>query len=221
MPLVFDVYGTLLDVDAAARVAAKTNPSLNDNWSAVSAAWRTRQLSYSWLRSLMGKYVGFWEITTQSLDVTLAEMGLTDAKLRQQLLDLYFVLPAYEETRRELQAMANVSHRLGVLSNGSPSMLAAGLKSAGIADLLDHVLSVDSLGVYKPAPAVYRMVLDAFGCSASDVTFFSSNNWDIAGAGSFGFKTIWVNRAGKIWDDLPSPPDHVVGSLAEAVNIIN
>ena len=228
MPLVFDVYGTLLDVDAAARKVAAENPNFKEHWADVSAAWRQRQLSYSWLRSLMGNYVDFWQVTQDSLDVTLAEMraetagkGLDDQGLRQQLLDLYFTLPAYDEVKGQLQALKRAGHQLAVLSNGSPQMLKAGLASAGIDGLLDKVLSVDVLGIYKPDPKVYAMVLDAYGCKASDVTFFSSNNWDIAGAGSFGFKTIWVNRAGKTWDDLPEKPHHIVRSLAEAVNLLD
>lgn len=221
MPFVFDVYGTLLDVDAAARQAARENPSFKEHWADVSAAWRQRQLSYSWLRSLMGNYADFWQITEDALDVTLAEMGLDDHGLRQQLLDLYFTLPAYDEVKGQLNAMNAAGHQLAALSNGSPEMLRAGLASAEIDGLLDKVLSVDTLGIYKPDPRVYAMVVDAYGCKASDVTFFSSNNWDIAGAGSFGFKTIWVNRAGKTWDDLPEKPHHIVGSLAEAINLLD
>ena len=107
-----------------------------------------------------------------------------------------------------------------MLSNGAPAMLDSALSAAGIADSLDQVLSVDSLQLYKPDPAVYRLVTDAFGCAASEVTFYSSNNWDVAGAGSFGFKTIWVNRGGKPWDDLPEPPAHQVTSLAEAMTLL-
>ncbi|MCE2517505.1 MAG: haloacid dehalogenase type II [Alphaproteobacteria bacterium] len=221
MPLIFDVYGTLLDVDAAASKTAEKHPSFAEHWADVSAAWRHRQLSYSWLRSLMGRYTSFWQITMDALDVTLDEMGINEPQLRQHLLDLYYQLPAYDEVAAQLSAMSAKGHALGVLSNGSPDMLAGGLTSAGIYDQLDHVLSVDSLNCYKPDPRVYEMVLKAFDCTAEQVTFFSSNNWDIAGAGSFGFRTIWVNRGGKTWDDLPEPPTHIVSSLAEAVRLID
>lgn len=221
MPLIFDVYGTLLDVDAAARATAARHPDFARYWVEVSNAWRQRQLSYSWLRSLMGRYDTFWQITTDALDVTLAEMGIEDQALRQNLLDLYYELPAYDEVAAQLAAMRARGHGLGVLSNGSPDMLAGGLVSAGIHDQLDHVLSVDALKLYKPDPRVYAMVQDAFGCAAEEVTFFSSNNWDIAGAGSFGFRTIWVNRGGKTWDALPERPHHIVASLAEAMTLID
>lgn len=220
MPLIFDVYGTLLDVDAAAREASETSPMLKENWPQLAAAWRQRQLSYSWLRTLMGQYIPFWQITADALDVTLKDMGIDDSDLRQMLLNLYYELSAYDEVPSQLEAMKQGGHQLGVLSNGSPDMLSACLKSAQIDGLIDTVLSVDVLKIYKPDPRVYAMVLEAYGCKAEDVVFFSSNNWDVAGAGSFGFKTIWVNRANKVWDDLPEKPHHVVSSLAEALPII-
>ena len=225
MPLVFDVYGTLLDVDAAAHETAIRKKSEGDNhfsdhWAQLAQNWRQRQLSYSWLRSLMGRYVPFWQITTEALDVTMAEMGLEDPDLRESLLNLYLELTAYDEVTTQLSAYKDKGHHLAVLSNGSPEMLDSGLTSSGIGSLLDAVLSVDSLKIYKPDPSVYAMVTDHFGCDASNVTFFSSNNWDIAGAGSFGFRTIWVNRGEKTWDDLPERPDHIVSSLAEAAKLI-
>jgi 2-haloacid dehalogenase len=221
MPLVYDVYGTLLDVDAAARKIAERDPAFAEHWAQLSANWRQRQLSYSWLRSLMGKYVPFWQITTEALDVTMGEMGLDDPALRDNLLTLYLDLQAYDEVKPELTALKNKGHQLAVLSNGNPEMLERGLASAGISPLLDAVLSVDELGVYKPDPRIYAMVTSQFDCAPEDVMFFSSNNWDVAGAGSFGFKTIWVNRAGKTWDDLPERPHHIVSSLAEAMDLID
>ena len=225
MPLVFDIYGTLLDVDAAAREMAEQKKTegdsrFADNWSQLSAGWRQRQLSYSWLRSLMGRYVPFWQITTEALDVTMGEMGLDDPQLRDNLLNLYLDLTAYDEVTAQLSAYKEKGYQLAALSNGSPDMLDRGLTSSGIGPMLDAVLSVDSLKVYKPDPRVYAMVTDHFSCDPQEVMFFSSNNWDIAGAGSFGFKTIWVNRAGKTWDDLPERPHHIVSSLAEASSLI-
>jgi 2-haloacid dehalogenase len=220
MPLVYDVYGTLLDVDAAARNMAERNPAFAKSWVQLSANWRQRQLSYSWLRSLMGRYVPFWQVTTEALDVTMGEMGLDDPELRENLLKLYLELQAYDETTSELTALKNKGHQLAVLSNGSPEMLERGLSSSGIGPLLDAVLSVDEIGVYKPDPRIYAMVTSHFDCAPENVMFFSSNNWDVAGAGSFGFKTFWVNRAGKTWDDLPERPHHIVSSLAEAADLI-
>lgn len=213
-PLVFDIYGTLLDVDAAARKLAP------EDWPELAARWRQRQLSYSWLRSLMGRYVPFWQITTESLDVTLKEMGINDTTLRENLLNLYLDLPPYDEVVPQLQAYKEKGYPLAALSNGNPEMLDRALESSGISSLLDATLSIDRLKIYKPDPKVYNMVLEHFGCTASDVTFFSSNNWDIAGAGSFGFRTIWVNRGNKVWDALGDSPPHIVSSLSEAADLI-
>ena len=218
MPYVFDVYGTLLDVDAAAREAVESHPELVASWPQLSMSWRQRQLSYSWLRSLMHHYVPFWQITTDALDVTLNEMGLKGDALRQTLLNLYLELSAYDEVPEILARLKSQGKPLAVLSNGNPEMLDAALKSAGIDHLLDAVLSVDGLQCYKPDPRVYALVTDHFGCSAADVTFFSSNNWDVAGAGGFGFSTVWVNRAGKVWDDLPKPPGRQALSITSAVD---
>ena len=217
MPFVFDVYGTLLDVDAAAREAAseKGMEGFAEVAGELSARWRQRQLAMTWLRSLMGEYTDFWTVTQDTLDATLEEMGLASPALRSRLLELYLKLSAYEEVPRELDAMRAAGHSLGVLSNGNPAMLERALESAGILGLFDHVLSVDKLRVYKPHPSVYQLAVDAFGCEPGEIAFFSSNNWDIAGAGARGFRTVWVNRAGRVWDAPPPLPAHQAASLAE------
>ncbi len=217
MPLVFDVYGTLLDIDAAARDAAVRYPKFAQHWQPLSIAWRQRQLSYTWLRSMMGDYASFWQITENALDVTLAEMGLDDADLRRCLLDLYLDLPAYTEVTAILAEAKAAGHKLAVLSNGNSSMLEQALQSAGIRDFFDVVLSVDVVEIYKPAPQVYSLATKAFDCAAGDIKFFSSNHWDISGAGSFGFTTFWVNRGGRVWDDIPKRPDYIAASLSGAM----
>lgn len=224
MPYIFDVYGTLLDVDAAARAAAREPgmERLADCWPDLAAAWRTRQLSYSWLRTTMQRYTDFWTITQNALDVTLRDMGLDhDPALRDRLLALYTTLDAYPEVPAALETLAARGGGLGVLSNGAPPMLDAALAAAGIAGHFDHLLSVDSLRLYKPDPAVYRLVIDAYDCQPGDVLFFSSNNWDVAGAATFGFETVWVNRAGKIWDDLPGQPAHIAPDITAALALIS
>ena len=219
MPFVFDVYGTLLDVDSAARVAA-AEPGMErlaENWPELAAKWRARQLNQSWLRTSMQQYVDFWKITEISLDVTLKELGLEDSNLRSRLLSLYTTLSAYDDAIEALDILNQREESCAVLSNGPPYMLDEALQASGLTPKLDQILSVDALKLYKPDPAVYQLVLDAYGCRAEDVTFFSSNHWDISGAGSFGFKTIWVNRSGQLWEGLPTPPTHEVSSLREAV----
>lgn len=223
MPYVFDVYGTLLDVDAAAREAAQEPgmEALQTCWPALATGWRQRQLSYSWLRTLMDRYVDFWTITQNALDVTLAELDLAgDAALRDRLLALYTRLSAYDEVPDVLAQLNARDCGMGVLSNGSSAMLASALGAAQIAPMFDQIVSVDQIGIYKPDPAVYKMITDTYGCRASEVVFFSSNHWDVAGAGAFGFTTVWVNRAGKLWDDLPEPPHHIVPNLSAALQLV-
>ena len=215
---VFDAYGTLLDVDAAAREAASEPgmEALKENWLPIAKGWRERQLRYSWLCSMMGQYDDFWELTTRALDATLKEYALaSDDKVRARLLSLYSELSAYEEVPEVLANLKAAGHKLAVLSNASPSMLVKALEAAGISDWFDELLSVDVLKCYKPTPAVYQLVTERFDCKPSDVTFFSSNNWDVSGAGAFGFRTIWVNRTGAAWDKLPGKPDRIVKSISE------
>jgi 2-haloacid dehalogenase len=216
---VFDAYGTLLDVDAAAREAAAEPgmEALKENWLPIAKGWRERQLRYSWLCSMMGKYDDFWELTIRALDTTLEEHALaSNDKVRARLLSLYSELSAYQEVPEVLANLKAAGHRLAVLSNASPSMLVKALDAAGISEWFDELLSVDVLKCYKPTPAVYQLIPERFDCKPSDVTFFSSNNWDVSGAGAFGFKTIWVNRTGVVWDNLPGKPDIIVNSISEA-----
>ena len=216
--VVFDAYGTLLDVDAAARVAASEPgmEALKENWLPIAKGWRERQLRYSWLCSMMGQYDDFWELTTRALDATLEEHALaSDDKIRARLLSLYSELSAYEEVPKVLASLKAAGHELAVLSNASPNMLEKAIEAAGIAEWFNELLSVDVLRCYKPTPVVYQLVTERFDCKPSDVTFFSSNNWDVSGAGAFGFRTIWVNRAGAAWDKLPNSPDKIVRTIAE------
>ena len=215
---VFDAYGTLLDVDAAAREAASEPgmEALKENWLPIAKGWRERQLRYSWLCSMMGQYDDFWELTTRALDATLKEYALaSDDKVRARLLSLYSELSAYEEVPEVLANLKAAGHKLAVLSNASPSMLVKAVEAAGISEWFDELLSVDVLKCYKPTPAVYQLVIERFECKPGEVTFFSSNNWDVSGAGAFGFRTIWVNRADAAWDKLPSFPDKIVRTIAE------
>ena len=216
--VVFDAYGTLLDVDAAAREAASEPgmEALKENWLPIAKGWRERQLRYSWLCSMMGQYDDFWELTTRALDATLEEHALaSNDKIRARLLSLYSELSAYEEVPKVLANLKAAGHELAVLSNASPNMLEKAIEAAGIAEWFNELLSVDVLRCYKPTPVVYQLVIERFDCKPSDVTFFSSNNWDVSGAGAFGFRTIWVNRAGAAWDKLPNSPDKIVRTIAE------
>jgi 2-haloacid dehalogenase len=166
---------------------------------------------------MMGKYDDFWELTTRALDSTLEEHAVSsDEKIRKRLLSLYRELSAYGEVPKVLANLKAAGHKLAVLSNASPHMLTTAIEAAGISEWFDELLSVDVLKCYKPTPIIYQLVTERFNCKPSDVTFFSSNNWDVSGAGAFGFKTIWVNRAGVVWDNLPGKPDLIVKSISEA-----
>jgi 2-haloacid dehalogenase len=213
---VFDAYGTLFDVAAAARAAAAEPGAGNwsARWPSLSALWRRKQLEYTWLRAVAGSHVDFWQVTQEALDWAMEAEGLDSPCLRQRLLDLYHELSAFPEVARVLEALKSQGLKLAILSNGAPAMLEAAARSAEIAPLLDAILSVEDVGVFKPHPAVYRMVGTHFGTRPSEVAFVSSNGWDACAAAAFGFHAIWVNREGAPMDRLHGRPAHVLSDLA-------
>jgi 2-haloacid dehalogenase len=205
---VFDAYGTLFDVGSAARRLAGTpgNEALASKWRGLAADWRRKQLEYSWLRAAAGAHADFWQVTGDALDWALDAAGLAEAGLRDDLMALYRELAVYPEVPEVLARLRSGGLRTGILSNGSPSMLDAAVASAGIAGLLDHVLSVEAVGVFKPAPSVYDLVGAAFRVAPQEVLFVSSNGWDAAAASGRGFATIWANREGAPPERLPWAP---------------
>jgi 2-haloacid dehalogenase len=208
--VVFDAYGTLFDVHAAvARHAAAVGPDA----ARLSEIWRAKQLEYSWVLSLAERYQSFWTLTERALDYALARCTSVDRGLRAALLDAYRTLDAYPEAAAVLATLRERGFRTGILSNGSPDMLSSAVASARLGELLDRVLSVDSVGVFKTSPRSYALVTDAFGVSPAEIAFISSNRWDVAGASAFGFPAVWVNRAGlpEEYDELP--PVAVVSEL--------
>lgn len=220
---IFDAYGTLFDVAAAAREAAAKpgQDKLAECWPKLAADWRAKQLEYTWLRAITGDHKAFWQVTEDGLDWALEAQGLEgDTALRATLLALYRELSAYDEVPGMLEALKARGLATGILSNGSPDMLDAAVQSAGIGPLLDAVLSVESVGIFKPADQVYEMVMDRFGGARRDVMFVSSNGWDAAGAARFGFTTVWVNRAQLPIDRLGHPPDHILTDLAPLPGLV-
>src|SRR5271165_1891001 len=210
---VFDAYGTLFDVHApAAALAAE----LGERASAISAQWRTKQLEYTWLRSLMGRYADFAQVTADALDYVLAANGLAGAPVRDKLLTLYTSLAAYADSAPCLEALKKAGARTGILSNGSPAMLAAAVSSAKLGGLFDYILSVDSVQIYKPSPKVYALATNAFGLEAAQIAFVSANGWDCSGAAAFGFHVIHVNRFNQAGERLGAEPAHHVANLSEA-----
>ncbi|WP_299656138.1 haloacid dehalogenase type II [uncultured Tateyamaria sp.] len=213
---IFDAYGTLFDVAAAARIAAAEPdfPQLADTWPAVAEHWRLKQLQYTWLRAITGAHTDFWQVTQEGLDWALERNGLDgDTALRARLLALYWELQAYAEVPAMLHALKEAGMNTAILSNGSPDMLNGAVQSAGIRDVLDDCLSVESVGIFKPDASVYDLVGKRFGCAKDEVLFVSSNGWDAAGASGYGFTTAWVNRAGEPLDRLPWTPQHVLTDL--------
>lgn len=215
---VFDAYGTLFDVGAAARIAAgeKGREALAAQAGALAEHWRQKQLQYTWLRAITGDHIDFWTVTQDALDWALEKTGLDgDMELRERLLALYWELRAYKEVPFVLAHLKAAGLQTAILSNGAPDMLVGAVESAGIESYLDAVLSVEDVGVFKPDTKVYQMVLDRFECGVENVLFVSSNGWDVAGASAFGFETVWVNRAGEPMDRLFSEPHHILSDLNE------
>jgi 2-haloacid dehalogenase len=218
---VFDAYGTLFDVAAAARQAA-AEPGREDfaaKWPAIARTWRLKQLQYTWLRATAGVHQDFWTVTRNGLDFALEEQGMSDPGLRERLLQLYWELSAYPEVPAMLQALKAAGRNTAILSNGTPDMLAGAVSAAGIGDVLDACLSVQSLGVFKPHRSVYGLVGAYFGCPASEVLFVSSNCWDACAGSGYGFNAVWANRAGEPMDRLPWKPRHVVDDLTTISDI--
>ncbi len=212
---VFDAYGTLFDVAAAARRLAEedTGTLFAARWKEVAEHWRQKQLSYSWLRQITGHYIDFWQLTQESLDWALDAAGLADPDLRARLLALYEELEAYPEVPAVLRQLKEAGATTAILSNGSRAMLSTAVASAGIGDLLDDVLSIETIGVFKPDSRVYAMVGHRFGGSPRGVRFVSSNGWDVAGAALHGFRTVWINRRKEPVDRLPGRPDVILPDL--------
>jgi 2-haloacid dehalogenase len=198
-----------------ASAAERERGALGDRWQPLAELWRAKQLQYTWLRALMGRHADFWQVTGDALDFALASLRLPDAGLRARLMEAYERLAAYPEARGALERLRGAGLRLAILSNGSPRMLSAAAASAGLSALLDHVLSVEEVGVYKPHPAVYRLAVDRLALPPEAILFVSANGWDAHGARCAGLRVAWCNRAGQPPERLPSPPDAEIASLAE------
>lgn len=215
---VFDAYGTLFDVAAA---AAHCEDELGENAAALSALWRTKQLEYTWLRSLMNEYVDFWQITGDGLDYALETLGLDgDAALRDKLLNLYMKLDCFPEVPNVLKVLNAGGLKCAILSNGSPKMLNSAIENAGIPEQLVNSYSVDQLGIYKPSPRVYQMAVDDLGVSAEKISFMSSNAWDAAAAANFGFRVVWVNRFCQKRERLPGLSEHEIETLSDLPELL-
>jgi 2-haloacid dehalogenase len=214
---VFDAYGTLFDVNSAARTAQN---SLGEKWQSLAELWRAKQLQYTWLRGLTGHHRDFWQVTGDALDFAMSTMHVEDSALRSRLMNLYLVLSAYPEVPDVLTRLKTAGMKIAILSNGTPTMLAAAAANAGIADLLDAVLSVEEVKVYKPHPSVYRLACERLKVATGQVCFVSSNGWDAYSAKAFGFRVLWCNRSGQCPERISETPDAEISTLAALPDIV-
>jgi len=209
---VFDAYGTIFDFASA---AARCSDVLGDKAAAVTTLWRDKQLQYTWLRSLQGRHSDFWQVTGDALDFTLETLGLAEAGVRDRLMGLYRALDCFPEVPDVLRRLKDAGFVTAILSNGSPSMLADVVAAAKLDGLLDHVWSVEEVGVFKTHPRVYQLAVDRLGVAPGAISFQSSNAWDAHAASAFGMRVVWCNRYGQRRERLPGTPDREIRSLAD------
>ena len=209
---VFDAYGTLFDVHSA---VGKHRHRLGDVADPVSNLWRTKQLEYTWLRSLMGHHADFWQVTQDALDFAFDMHGIDNPDLRKDLMEAYLKLDCYPEVPEALSILKRRGFRLAILSNGTPTMLEAAVKNSGIGELIEKNFSVEAVGIFKPEPRVYQIAADGMKVRSEEIVFQSSNAWDASGASAFGFKVAWVNRFGQSEERLPGRPDVEIRNLIE------
>ena len=209
---VFDAYGTLFDIHAPTAAIAD---ELGDKAQSLSDMWRAKQLQYTWLRSLMDEYTDFWQVTGEGLDYALAAHDIDNPAIRQALMDLYLTLDAYPDALATLQQLKDAGYATGILSNGSPDMLAAAVKNSGLAPLMDEVMSVQDVGIFKPSARVYQLAVDRMGVSPQEICFVSANAWDVSGAAHFGFQVAHLNRFGQPGEKLPGTPKAMMKSLSD------
>ena len=208
---VFDAYGTLFDFASA---AASCRDVLGDDAARLTALWRDKQLQYTWLRAAQGRHADFWQVTGEALDFALAVLGRREATLRRRLLELYLRLDAFPEVPDVLRRLKAAGRQTAILSNGTPEMLRSAVEHAGIAALLDHVLSVEEVGIYKPHPKVYQLAVDRLAAQPAALLFVSSNAWDAHAASAFGMPVAWCNRSAQPPEFLPGSPDREIRTLA-------
>ena len=214
--IIFDAYGTLFDVNSAAE---KCKDKIGDKWESFANYWRTTQLEYTWLRSLMKRHKDFWQITEDSLDKSMKAFNI-DPHMKKELLNLYKVLSPFKEVPETLKSLKKNNFKLAILSNGTPSLLNELVKSNNLNNLFDDLFSIEEVGVYKPDPKVYDLPINKYGIKKSEIAFLSANTWDVSGGGNYGFNSIWVNRNNSIFDNLDYKPRNEIKNLSELKKLI-
>ena len=215
--IIFDAYGTLFDVNSAAE---KCKDKIGSKWEAFANFWRTTQLEYTWLRSLMERHKDFWQVTEDSLDKSMKAFNI-DLSMKNELLNLYKVLSPYKEVPETLKALKEKKFKLAILSNGTPSLLNELVKSNNLDNLFDDIFSIEEVGVYKPSSKVYDIPIKKYQIEKSEVAFLSANTWDVSGGGNYGYQSIWVNRNNNIFDNLDYEPKNQIKNLKDLLPKIN
>ena len=214
--IIFDAYGTLFDVNSAAE---KCKDKIGDKWEGFANFWRTTQLEYTWLRSLMDRHKDFWQVTKDSLDKSMRTFNI-DPSMRNELLDLYKILSPYKEVPKTLKTLKEKKFKLAILSNGTPSLLDELVKSNHLENLFDDIFSIEQVGVYKPSSRVYDMPIKKYNINKSEVAFLSANTWDVSGGGNYGYQSIWVNRNNNIFDNLDFRPKYQITDLNKLIQLV-
>ncbi len=214
--IIFDAYGTLFDVNSAAE---KCKDKIGDKWEGFANFWRTTQLEYTWLRSLMDRHKDFWQITEDSLDKSIKVFNI-DPSMKNELLNLYKILSPYKEVPETLKTLKEKKFKLAILSNGTPSLLDELVKSNHLDNLFDDIFSIEQVGVYKPSSRVYDMPIKKYNINKSEVAFLSANTWDVSGGGNYGYQSIWVNRNNNIFDNLDFKPKYQITDLNKLIQLV-
>ena len=214
--IIFDAYGTLFDVNSAAE---KCKDKIGEKWERFANFWRTTQLEYTWLRSLMDRHKDFWQVTEDSLDKSMKVFDI-DPSMRNELLNLYKVLSPFEEVPETLKTLKEKKFKLAILSNGTPSLLDELVKSNHLDNLFDDIFSIEQVGVYKPSSRVYDMPIKKYNINKSEVAFLSANTWDVSGGGNYGYQSIWVNRNNNIFDNLDFRPKYQITDLNKLIQLV-
>ena len=214
--IIFDAYGTLFDVNSAAE---KCKEKLGDKWEGFANYWRTTQLEYTWLRSLMRRHKDFWQITEDSLDKSMNFYNI-DNSMRSELLNLYKVLSPFTEVRDTLKKLKQSNYKLAILSNGTPDLLNELVISNQLKDIFDDIFSAEEAGIFKPDSKVYDLPINKYNIEKNEVLFLSANTWDVSGAGNYGYNTVWVNRNNNIFDKLDFEPNQQISNLSELLDLI-
>ncbi len=214
--IIFDAYGTLFDVNSAAE---KCKDKIGDKWESFANYWRTTQLEYTWLRSLMDRHKDFWQITEDSLDKSMKAFKI-ESSMRNELLDLYKILSTFPEVKEVLNNLKKKNYKLAILSNGTPSLLDELVKSNNLDSIFDDIFSIEEVGIYKPSSKVYDIPINKFKIQKNEVVFLSANTWDVSGGGNYGYNSVWVNRNNNIFDSLDYIPQNQVKNLGELLDLI-